>query len=281
VSDLENTDSAFPAGADRGEYRQDVDMPTFRRSIRTAATAVAVAPIVLAAAPAVGAAPGGQAPMIPSDGPTPFFITHGGAGEATTSTNWSGYAATGGTYTSVSVTFAQPAIRCSFGDQYASFWVGLDGDGSNSVEQTGTEADCDDGDAEYSSWYELYPADPVNYHNTIDAGDEITETVAFSGTDTYTMTIKDATKGWTRTAKKRSGHHARASAEVIVEAPYNDGVLPLADFGTVKFTGAAIDGDPLVAAKVARITMASHSGKIKAQVSALSGGSFAASWKSR
>ena len=253
-----------------------------RRSIRTATTAVIVAPVVLAAGPAIGAGPGRQAPMIASGSSTPFFITHGSAGDgATTSTNWSGYAATGGTYTSVSVTFAQPAIKCSFGDQYASFWVGLDGDGSDSVEQTGTEADCDGGDPEYSSWYELYPADPVNYHNTINAGDEITETVAFSGTDTYTMTIKDATEGWTRTAKKHSSHHARASAEVIVEAPYNDGVLPLADFGTVKFTRGTIDGDPLAAAKVAKITMASRSGRIKAQVGALSGGSFAESWKSR
>ena len=54
----------------------------------------------------------------------------------TSSTNWSGYAADSGTYTSVSASWVQPTGTCSSRtDQYSSFWVGLDGYSSDSVEQ--------------------------------------------------------------------------------------------------------------------------------------------------
>src|SRR5262245_7033344 len=58
-----------------------------------------------------------------------------------TSSNWSGYAVTGGRYTSVSASWTEPSVSCS-GTAYSSFWVGLDGDTSGTVEQTGTDADC-------------------------------------------------------------------------------------------------------------------------------------------
>jgi hypothetical protein len=253
--------------------------------MRAAATAaVAIAPLALAGGPAaVAASPFVQAPMIHgSSTSTPFFISHGGVRNAnTTSTNWAGYAATGSTYTSVATTFTQPAVKCSSGDQYSAFWVGLDGYSSDSVEQTGTEADCDGKTAEYSAWYELYPADPVTYTNTVKAGDVITETVTFSGTDTYTLTIKDATEDWTKTEKKNSSGHARSSAEVIAEAPYSDEVLPLADFGTVNFSGSTVNGSSLSSFSPTGINMVSSSGATEATTGSLSGGSFAITWNSK
>jgi len=33
---------------------------------------------------------------------------------------------------------------------------------SDSVEQTGTDSDCDGGSPGYYGWYEMYPADPVS-----------------------------------------------------------------------------------------------------------------------
>jgi hypothetical protein len=257
---------------------------SFHRSIRAfATTVVAVAPLALAAGPALATVPMVQAPMIHSGGATPFFVSHGGgARNATvTSDNWSGYAANGGTYTSVSTTFTQPSVKCSSGDQYSSFWVGLDGYSSESVEQTGTEADCDGRTAVYSAWYELYPAYPVNYSETVRPGDVITETVSFSGSDTYTMTIKDATEDWTKTTKKNSSGDARSSAEVIAEAPYSGGVLPLADFGTVNFSGSTVDGSALSAADPTGINMVSGSGAAEATISSLSGGAFSIAWNSK
>jgi len=258
---------------------------SFHRSIRAAATAaIAVAPLAMAGGPALAAAtPLLQAPMHRTGSATPFFISHGaGRNTTVTSDNWSGYAATGSTYTSVSTTFTQPAVKCSSGDQYSSFWVGLDGYSSDSVEQTGTEADCDGRTAEYSAWYELYPAYPVTYSNTVKPGDVITETVSFSGSETYAMTIKDSTEGWTKTTTKNSRGDARSSAEVIAEAPYDGGVLPLSDFGTVNFSGSTVDGSTLSSFNPTGIDMTADSnGAAEATVSALSGGSFSDTWNSQ
>ena len=260
-------------------------MSSFHRSIRADATAaIAVAPLAMASGPAIAAVtPMMQAPLIHSGSATPFFISHGGGVRNTTvdSTNWSGYAATGSTYTSVSTTFTQPAVTCKSGDQYSSFWVGLDGYSSDSVEQTGTEADCDGRTAEYSAWYELYPAYPVTYSNTVKPGDVITETVTFSGTDTYAMTIKDTTENWTKTTTKTSSGDARSSAEVIAEAPYSNGVLPLADFGTVNFSGSTVNGASLSSFSPTGIDMATSSGTPEATIGALSGGSFSITWNSK
>ncbi|TWF71371.1 G1 family glutamic endopeptidase, partial [Kitasatospora viridis] len=172
---------------------------------RMLAPGSALALLVAAFAPAAAAAPTAllfQAPMHPvtgQHGAAPFFVSHGGGLHATsTSDNWSGYAATGSTYTSVSTTFVQPAVDCSQGDGYSSFWVGLDGYSSSSVEQTGTEADCSGGQAQYSAWYEMYPANPVTYGNAVYPGDTITETVKYSS-NTYTLTLNDKTEGWTKT----------------------------------------------------------------------------------
>ena len=78
-----------------------------------------------------------------------------------TSANWSGYVATGGGFTSVTADWTEPAVSCGSQTTYASFWIGLDGDGSSSVEQIGTEADCSGGHASYAAWYEMYPGGPV------------------------------------------------------------------------------------------------------------------------
>jgi len=255
---------------------------SFKRSPLRAAIAAAAltlpALVPAAAAATTAAVPALFVPMQQA-GSTPFFISHGGgfSNANATSTNWAGYAATGSTYTSVSTTFTQPKVTCSSGDKYSSFWVGLDGYSSSSVEQTGTEADCVGSTASYSAWYEMYPAYPVTYSNTVRPGDVITETVSFSGTSTYTLTLKDATEGWTHKTTK-SGSHARSSAEVIAEAPYSGGVLPLADFGTVSFSGSTVDGSSLSSFSPTGINMDTSGGTIKAATGALSGGSFSITW---
>jgi hypothetical protein len=256
-----------------------------RRSLSVAALAVLTSVAPMAAVTSTAAATVVQAPMHLVSGTgstTPFFISHGGGLRHTnaSSTNWSGYAANGSTYTSVSTTFTQPKVTCSRGDQYSSFWVGLDGYSSSSVEQTGTEADCAGTSAQYSAWYEMYPADPVTYSNTVKPGDVITETVSVSS-NTYTMTIKDTTEGWTKTTTKTESGLDRSSAEVIAEAPYSGKVLPLADFGTVTFSNSTVDGSTLSASSPTGINMATSAGKLEATTSALSGGAFSITWNSK
>lgn len=191
-----------------------------------------------------------------------------------TSSNWAGWDNTGSTYTSVSASWVQPAVTCSRREtSYSSFWVGLDGDGSNSVEQTGSEADCSRGTPVYYSWYEFYPAYPVNYSNTVRPGDHFSASVTSTGGGNYTLVLTDSTQGWSQTKKGSAPSGLNASAEVIAEAPSsNRGVLPLANFGTVSFSGATVNGQALGSVPTPQsITMASSS-TVKASVSGLSGG---------
>lgn len=196
-----------------------------------------------------------------------------------TSSNWAGYSATGGTFTSVSASWVQPAVSCTSSTTYSSFWIGIDGDGSDSVEQTGTEADCYGGSPEYSSWYEMYPAYPVNYSNTVSPGDHFTSTVSASGS-TFTLTLSDTTRGWTKTTTKTSSTAELASAEIIAEAPSSStGVLPLSNFGTASFTNSKANGQAIGNYSPDAITMASGS-TTKATTSALSSGTnFSVTWK--
>jgi hypothetical protein len=213
-----------------------------RKSIIAAAAAVALGTTGLSALPALASAhhPGAAASAVTR----PPFIGIGADGTTRTSENWSGYAATGSAYTSVSADWTQPAGTCSSGDTYAGFWVGLDGYTSRSVEQTGTETDCIGGTPQYGAWYEMYPAASVSFSNPVAAGDHFTASVTASG-DTFTLKISDLTAGWTHTVTKTSAVAKKSSAEVIAEAPcctVGGGILPLTNFGTVRFTDSMVDG---------------------------------------
>jgi hypothetical protein len=198
-----------------------------------------------------------------------------------TSTNWSGYAATGSTYSSVSATWVQPAVTCSgTSSTYSSFWVGLDGYSSNSVEQDGTDSDCASGTPSYYGWYEMYPHPSYSFGSTISPGDTISASVTFSGTNSYTLTLSDQTKGWSTSTTKKA-NAGRTSAEVIIEAPYSGGVLPLADFGTVNFANSLVNGSAIGNDSPTSIDMVNSSGANKDTVSSLSNGeNFSATWDS-
>ena len=236
-----------------------------------------VAAVGLSVAGALACAPGSEAAVKHGRATAPNHkIGH------STSTNWAGYDVTGGRYTTVSASWTQPAVNCSVTPTgWSSFWVGLDGDGSNSVEQTGTEADCSGGRAVYSAWYEMYPKYPKNFANPVSPGDHFTAAVSTDGRGAFTLTISDTTKGWTQTTSQRLKSAKLASAEIIAEAPSSSsGVLPLADFGAVGFTGATVNGAALTSTTpgIDPITMSSGS-TVKASPSSISSGSFSVSWK--
>jgi Peptidase A4 family len=227
---------------------------------------------VLAIAAALSATAGGATSSV-GHGPI-HMITR------STSTNWSGYAVTGGRYTSVSATWKQPTATCS-GTAYSSFWVGLDGDTSGTVEQTGTDADCSGSTPKYYAWYEMYPKFPVNFSNPVTPGDTMTASVTTNGSGSFTLKISDTSKGWTNTTTARLKSAKLASAEVIAEAPSSSGgVLPLANFGTVNFSGASANGALLTSktAGIDAITMQSGS-TVKAQPSSITSGAFSVAFK--
>jgi hypothetical protein len=208
----------------------------------------------------------------------------GGLRNAVTSQNWSGYAVSGGTYTSVSSSWTEPTGTCSGGDTYSSFWVGLDGYSSTTVEQTGSEVDCSSGTPQYYSWYEMYPAYPVNFSNPVQPGDHFTGSVTYSGSNTFVLKLADTTAGWSHTVTSTLAGAARSSAEVILEAPCctsSGGILPLTDFGTASFTSSLVNGTAIGSLSPTGITMVSANGVQEDSISALtSGENFTGTWDS-
>jgi hypothetical protein len=175
------------------------------------------------------------------------------------SANWAGYVATGaaGGYTSVSSSWVEPTGQCGQGDQYSAFWVGLDGLSDSTVEQAGSEVDCSGSTAEYSAWYEMYPAAPVYFTNPVKPGDAFSGSVTYEN-DAFQITLADSTQGWTQTLTRSLAAAERSSAEVVAEAPCctaSGGVLPLTDFGSASFTSAMVNGAGLCDASPEQIIM--------------------------
>ena len=184
--------------------------------------------------------------------------------------NWSGAAKTGSGFTSVKSSWTEPSVTCNSTNDLMAPWVGIDGYGSSSVEQTGVATDCSYGYPVYQAWYEMYPSPPVYYSTSsypVGAGDHINATVTRSGS-TYTLTLNDSTRGWTKTTTK-TGNHANSSAEVIIESP----TAAYPRFGTVNFTNSTINGSNL-ANWSPTLMDASNSYGYEDRTSAVSGGSF-------
>ena len=201
-----------------------------------------------------------------------------------TSLNWAGYDATSAahatTFGSVSAVWVVPAVSAAPSDAYASFWVGLDGDGSNSVEQIGTDSDYVGGQAVYYAWYEMYPKMPVNLSLAVRPGDAISASVTAGVKRSFTLTITDTTTGTSFSTMQKCAKAKLYSAEVIAEAPWSGGVLPLADFGSVSFTSCLFNGLPISSFANNAITMVTSDGTTKATPSTLShkGTAFTVTW---
>ena len=237
-------------------------------------------------APGAGAEAGGWGrggyEMMP--GPAGSSAQRTAANAATaTSENWAGYVSDGGTgtFTSVSASWAQPAVTCTATNTFSSFWVGLDGDGTATVEQTGTEADCDGGTPSYQGWFEMFPNAPVFFDHPVQPGDAMSASVVAAGGGVFTLTLTDSTQGWTQTTNQTSDTAQLGSAEVIAEAP-SDGtgaVLPLSNFGTVTFTDATVDNTAFGNENPSALAMVSASNITEATPSALTGGNaFTVTW---
>jgi hypothetical protein len=202
---------------------------------------------------------------------------------ATTSQNWAGYASAGnpGTFTSVSASWTQPAVTCTATNTFASFWAGLDGDGTQSVEQTGTEADCDHGTATYQGWFEMFPNAPVFYANPVKPGDALNASVVANGNGSFTLTLTDATENWSQATKQTANVAQLGSAEVVAEAPSSGTVLPLSNFGTVNFTNVTANAAAIGNENPGALTMVSAAGATEATPSALTGGNaLSVTWDS-
>jgi hypothetical protein len=166
----------------------------------------------------------------------------------TTDADWAGYAVTALSFNSITEvedTQTVPAVDCaksiigSSGYAIVDDWVGIDGWGNSTVEQTGLEAWCTGtsgnygtGGPYYSAWYyncchgtyTFYPDQP-----TLSAGDtlefHVADTTSEGLGETYTFTFIDASDNHdtitgTQACGAGSGGQCNdATGEVITEAP--------------------------------------------------------------
>lgn len=204
------------------------------------------------------------------------------------SLNWAGYASTNSTFDDVQGSWTQPAATCNGKSTYSSFWVGLDGDNSSTVEQVGTEADCSHGKPVYYAWWEMFP----NVSHTIGGftvvpGVSYTAEVRSAGGDNFALTLSGGGNNPFTLTTPLGLDPSLSSAEWIAEAPSlcakSCRELPLTDFGTVNFTGASADGSAIdnSAWSFDPLTMVTGGGSVKAAPSSLdpTGSAFSITWR--
>jgi hypothetical protein len=209
------------------------------------------------------------------------------------SNNWSGYAVTGSLFTQAKGSWIVPVVDCTaVPNSSASFWVGIDGWVTDTVEQTGTDSDCDGERATYYAWYEFAPRGGVTILSVpVWPGDQMSAEIDYD--DPYfTVTITNETTGKSFTTRSTVAGARRESAEWIAEL----NSYHLSDFGTVSFgvdftdvsgTNYAVDSSTTgqisdFGKHVWQSIMAAGEGLREAVPSSLSadGSSFTVTWKS-
>ena len=185
------------------------------------------------------------------------------------STNWAGYAVTGGTYTSVASNWVEPNVTCT-SNGIVGFWIGLDGWGSTSVEQDGTGVDCSSGSPQQFAWWETYPENSIQvYQAPVAAGDRMSSEVVSEGNGQYVLALTDWTENWSERNVVSAPTAQNASAEIVAEAVTNgSSITALPDFGDIGFTGSTINGGTLQSAAAEPIDMTDMSDNLIATTTA-------------
>jgi hypothetical protein len=164
-----------------------------------------------------------------------------------TSSNWSGYVANGGTYTSVTGTWIVPTVSATTAGADAT-WVGIGGVTGTDLIQAGTQATVTgSGAVTYEAWTEVLPDYSRPAPLQVGPGDSVTVTITEQASGLWLIVIRNNTTSdsYEKTLRYAS---SRSSAEWIQEAPSTSrGIVPLDDFGTVRFIGgsAVRDGESL------------------------------------
>lgn len=213
--------------------------------------------------------PGIGASAPPGTQPFPF------PDNQSTSHNWSGYAASGGTYTSVTGTWSVPQFNSDSPAGIDASWVGIGGVRSRDLIQAGTQESVNGtGSTHYEAWIEMLPHASRPVPLAVHAGDSVTVSLTEQSPDEWLIQFTNNTSGQTyQTTQQYSSSHS--SAEWVEEAPSagRGGVLPLDNFGSIQFSdGSAVkDGqtETIAQAGARAITMIGGADQALAVPSAL------------
>jgi hypothetical protein len=191
------------------------------------------------------------------------------------SSNWSGDAATGGTFTAVSGTWTVPQVSATSGSGADAAWVGIGGVASRDLIQAGTEATVTGGRVRYDAWIETLPRAAQQITLVVNPGDSISVAITQQTNGTWLIDFQNHTTGQ-RYQATETYTSALSSAEWVEEAPSSGRqVVPLDDFGAVQFGAATAvkDGQTVSIAQAGgtAITMIDRTGQALATPSALGG----------
>ena len=120
-----------------------------------------------------------------------------------TSSNWSGYVANGGTYTSVTGTWIVPQVGATTTGADAT-WVGIGGVTGTDLIQAGTQATVTgDGSVTYSTWTEILPDFSRTTPLEVTAGDSVTVTITEQSSGVWLIVMVNNRPHATRTKDAR------------------------------------------------------------------------------
>ncbi|HMK96044.1 MAG TPA: G1 family glutamic endopeptidase, partial [Acidimicrobiales bacterium] len=176
---------------------------------------------------------------------------------AQVSSNWSGWAASGGPFTVAKGTFTAPAtVAGAPGTSQVSEWVGLDGlsiDGSNFLIQAGVDAVPDPANPQgfdLQPWWEILPAQETNIDSVnVNPGDTVTVTLWRVSSTSWEINLTDDSNGQSFTSPPQSYAGPATSVDWVVEATTqceaSCNTAQLASFSPpIDFTGLGMTGAP-------------------------------------
>ncbi|MEV1119969.1 G1 family glutamic endopeptidase [Actinosynnema sp. NPDC049800] len=188
-------------------------------------------------------------------------VTPPASAETRDSPHWVGYGARDPEgFRSVSARWTVPAYvgECS-GNRWAAYavWVGMggqDGGATDTVEQTGTIAECRDGTVEHWAFVEAYPAEAELLFE-VQPGDVVDAQITMRD-GVFDFLVADSTsKRWEDGTRATTG--LGRTAEVVVESP--DGEY-FRKFDPVHFRKAKINGRSIGLLDLTRWTLVDYDG---------------------
>jgi len=248
------TDGSVADSTDRNEYTLVLQSGAWKISAD-------VQPTTRVITPSSGT---GTTPTVTQPG-TPASLT-------SSSSNWSGYAASGGTFTSVTATWTVPAVSETSPGADAT-WVGIGGLSSRDLIQAGTQAMVYGSGVAYTAWIEMLPQSSRDVPLSVTAGDSVTVTITQQSGNDWVVAMKNNTTGGTYNVTVQYSS-SNSSAEWVQEAPsVGRGLVSLDQFGTVLFRAASAVGDgktmTLAGLGAKAITMINGQGQAIAQPSTI------------
>ena len=199
------------------------------------------------------------------------------AADTVASANHAGYGVVADQVRRVSAEWTQPAVSCKGAASYSDFRISF----ARAVHpiSVGTSAECHDGTATYFAWIGTarHPID-----DEVRPGDVLRASLSTTRSG-VNFSIENDTRGWgVGGGSGGSGGPPTMTRATIGAFARSDstGILPLADFGRVRFTDALVNGQPLDGQDPRRFTMQGSDGVVKAVTTRLAGdGSFGVSWR--